>query len=297
MATPQMLALDIGQSGTRVAIDGHRVDQSLPSLRGHLPVTDQLARLAERAVELAGGGSMVAMGSTGVESLTIAGDLRSRLAAPIETVLVAHDSVTSYLGSVGVRPGCVLAVGTGSVALAVGTTAARADGWGSLVGDAGSGYWIGRAAIEAALRAEDGRGRPTALRALVAERFDGLDLLGVRLQADPDRVRLIASCAKDVAAVAASDESAAEITDTAGRELAATVRAACLRAGLDGDVVVVATGNALASAALQSAFDRHLGELVPYGRREAPAGDGLDGAGLLASVPENFGLHQLISRA
>ena len=41
--------------------------------------------------------------------------------------------------------------------------AARSGGWGYVLGDEGSGYWIGRAAIRAVLREADRRGPETAL--------------------------------------------------------------------------------------------------------------------------------------
>ena len=45
----------------------------------------------------------------------------------------------------------------------------RIGGWGYLLDSAGSGYDIGRQALEAALRAQDGRGCPTALSAKLAD--------------------------------------------------------------------------------------------------------------------------------
>ena len=52
---------------------------------------------------------------------------------------------------------CV-AAGTGLIAIGTDLTRwRRADGWGHLLGDCGSGAWIGRAGLEAALRAYDGR--------------------------------------------------------------------------------------------------------------------------------------------
>ncbi|WP_341476215.1 BadF/BadG/BcrA/BcrD ATPase family protein, partial [Cryobacterium zongtaii] len=58
--------------------------------------------------------------------------------------------------------------GTGVVTLAVGVhDVARIDGWGNLIGNAGSGYWIGRAALEAVMREYDGRGPVTVLTATV----------------------------------------------------------------------------------------------------------------------------------
>ena len=49
---------------------------------------------------------------------------------------------------------------TGSCSASV---TARAGGWGPLLGDEGSGYWIGRLALRAVVRHADGRGRFTSL--------------------------------------------------------------------------------------------------------------------------------------
>ncbi|MFW6598212.1 N-acetylglucosamine kinase [Propionibacteriaceae bacterium Y2011] len=315
-----VVALDVGQSGTRLALSGNRNGITLPGLRGDQSVADQLAGLVVRACEIArdrgaAAPTTVAIGSTGVESPTVATEVATRLPGPgaptpataaLTTMLIAHDSVTSHLGALAGEPGCVLAVGTGVVALGVGTTTARVDGWGSLVGDAGSGHWIGRAAVEAVLRAEDGRGAPTTLRDRVADRFDGLDALGVRLQQHPDRVRLIASVARDVAELAGTDRIAAKITDDAGRELSQTVHVACRRAGLlwgglldtePAGPIVVTTGNALASQPLRDAFETHLQVALPNRRRHDPAGDALTGAGLLPGIGADTPLGRLVSRA
>lgn len=62
-------------------------------------------------------------------------------------------TVTAYLAANGTRHGVVVAAGTGVVTLGVGPEGvARVDGWGHLLGDAGSAYWIGRAGLDAALR-------------------------------------------------------------------------------------------------------------------------------------------------
>ncbi|SRR5579875_269603 len=70
--------------------------------------------------------------------------------------------------TLGALPGCVgvaLIAGTGSIALGRNASGAqaRAGGWGHLVGDEGSGYDLGRHALQAALRAADGRGPATQL--------------------------------------------------------------------------------------------------------------------------------------
>ena len=48
---------------------------------------------------------------------------------------------------------------------------ARAGGWGHVLGDEGSGYWIGRAALRAVLREADQRGPRTALTPLLLQHF------------------------------------------------------------------------------------------------------------------------------
>ena len=67
------------------------------------------------------------------------------------------------VAGVGDEPGVVLIAGTGSIAYGVNHDgfAARAGGWGYVLGDEGSGYWIGRQALAAVVREADGRGPKT----------------------------------------------------------------------------------------------------------------------------------------
>ena len=58
--------------------------------------------------------------------------------------------------------------------------AARAGGWGYVLGDEGSGYWIGRAALRAVLREADRRGPTHACSPLLLQHF------GVDAGAGPD---------------------------------------------------------------------------------------------------------------
>lgn len=76
---------------------------------------------------------------------------------PQTRVLVESDAFISYIGAVGIQPGVLLIAGTGSIAIARRNdgTMSRVGGWGPMFGDEGSGFWIGREAISAALRAND----------------------------------------------------------------------------------------------------------------------------------------------
>ena len=162
------LAIDAGQSGIKVrhADAAGASEWSGPGIRTDLPLLPQLARVIEDAVEAGRAFDVVGLGVSGLTSEE--SDAGYLLAAAVQhgvrAVHLAHDSITAYLGALGDDRGVVVASGTGVVTLAVGRTeVARVDGWGYLIGDAGSGYWLGRAALDAVMRAHDGRGEPTAL--------------------------------------------------------------------------------------------------------------------------------------
>jgi N-acetylglucosamine kinase-like BadF-type ATPase len=88
--------------------------------------------------------------------------------------LVVNDALVALVAGNGDEPGVVLIAGTGSIAYGVNAAgyAARAGGWGYVLGDEGSGYWIGRLALAAVVRDADGRGPHTDLTPLVLEHFN-----------------------------------------------------------------------------------------------------------------------------
>jgi N-acetylglucosamine kinase-like BadF-type ATPase len=87
--------------------------------------------------------------------------------------LVVNDALVALVAGVRDQHGVVLIAGTGSIAYGVNQDgyAARAGGWGWVLGDEGSGYWIGREALAAAVREADGRGSKTRLTALILDQF------------------------------------------------------------------------------------------------------------------------------
>jgi N-acetylglucosamine kinase-like BadF-type ATPase len=88
-------------------------------------------------------------------------------------LLVVNDALVALESGAPSQPGVVIISGTGSIAYGRNAAheAARAGGWGHVLGDEGSGYWIGRAALRAVLRESDRRGPATALTALLLEHF------------------------------------------------------------------------------------------------------------------------------
>ena len=148
-------------------------------------------------------------------------------------VLVVPDGLLPFADGAADPWGVVLIAGTGSLALALpraatldAAAADRCGGWGPLLGDEGSGHALGLAALKAVMRAADGRGPETALRAAALRRFAvgaPADLVG-RIHAPDVGRREIAEVARDaLAAAEAGDAVATAIVAAAAGELAAHV--------------------------------------------------------------------------
>lgn len=96
-------------------------------------------------------------------------------AFPDARTRVLNDVDAAHLGALAGKPGILVLSGTGSMAWARNAEGqpARTGGWGDVIGDEGSSYWIGRLALNLVSQAVDGRGAPTALTNAV---FDHLQL-------------------------------------------------------------------------------------------------------------------------
>ncbi len=79
--------------------------------------------------------------------------------------IVVNDVVGAWATATGATPGVAAISGTGSNVFGVGADGRtwRAGGWGHLLGDEGSGYWLGVQSIKAALRDREASGPQTAL--------------------------------------------------------------------------------------------------------------------------------------
>ena len=79
--------------------------------------------------------------------------------------IIENDVVGAWAGATEAQPGIVVIAGTGATGLGMNAKGQlwRTDGWDYILGDDGSGYAIGLAAIRAAMRMLDGRDEPTAL--------------------------------------------------------------------------------------------------------------------------------------
>ena len=136
--------------------------------------------------------------------------------------------------------GAVLIAGTGSICFGRDPLGQffRVGGYGYLIDDGGSGYAIGRDILTAAVRAFDGRGRPTLLSRLAAERL-GIDPSEIQrmitwLYAPDTGKKEIASLAPLLTeALGQGDETARKIARKAAADLAELVITGWRKSGMD----------------------------------------------------------------
>lgn len=132
-------------------------------------------RDAMQRARVEGPAHAMVIGASGAGREPERGDLEAAVLALglARTVSVTTDATIALAGAFGDGPGIVLIAGTGSVAWARlddGTTA-RTGGLGPRLGDHGSGYDLGLAALRAAGLAAEGLGPATALTDKVAEQL------------------------------------------------------------------------------------------------------------------------------
>lgn len=181
-------------------------------------------------------------------------------------VIIANDAELVLAAGTPDRWGVALISGTGSIVFGCSPTGelARAGGWGHILGDEGSGYAIGVAALRAIMCAFDGRGPATALTRAVLAHWSLAappDLVGHVYRADTGAADIAGVARLVDAAAEAGDRVALGILQQAGRNLAFTAAAVVRRLALPtptpcaiaGGVVV--KGGQVRSAFLAAAAD------------------------------------------
>jgi len=148
---------------------------SNPIKVGTASAQQELARACRRALRQAhihpSELDAVCAGLAGGDSSPLQGRMLRwmRKAIPARAHLMTTDAAITLAAALGESEGLIVIAGTGSIAFGRNRQGRilRVGGWGSLFDDAGSGYDIGRKAIAAALRAHDGRGKPTRLSEVI----------------------------------------------------------------------------------------------------------------------------------
>ena len=200
-------------------------------------------------------------------------------------------------GSSDVSQGLVLISGTGSIAYGVNQhgLAARAGGWGTSLGDEGSGYWIGRRALKAVARAADGRGPYTRLTPLVLGHFSlsRPEQLVSEIYDHAKGKRAIASLGATVEqARAEGDVVATEIMRTAADELTLAAASVIARLDMRGEQFpILLSGGMMRSAHwLATEVTTRLAEVAPRSVVSALDGEPVLGAVRLALAQARGGV-------
>jgi N-acetylglucosamine kinase len=155
--------------------------------------------------------------------------------------LVVNDALIALVAGAGDGAGVVVVAGTGSIAYGMNADAqaARAGGWGYLLGDEGGGFWIGRAALSAVVRQFDGRGPATIMTGLVLDELkleNPSELIYEIYERDVYRHRIAALAPVVQRAMESGDVVAGEILNRAGVELASVAASVITRLGMRGQV-------------------------------------------------------------
>jgi glucosamine kinase len=237
----RILGIDVGGSGTRVIL----LESGTVTARPDGPpmnalLTDGFAAQLSQIIE-AEDATAAGVGMAGLRQPGQARDLSEALSRQTgRPVHVTGDADSARAGAFLGAPGVVVIAGTGSMASGWnGESSARAGGHGFLLGDEGSAYWIGRAAVRAALRWEDGMGGGSALihRAVIQavgqgpEGPESLDALIGEVCTHPAERGLLTALAPVVTALAAEDPEARKIALRAAEHLAALAEAIRRRLG------------------------------------------------------------------
>jgi glucosamine kinase len=211
VSTRLVLGLDVGGTCTRALVVDAAAGQRLGAGRsnGANPVTHGVIRAAEN-IGAALGEALAGRDPAEVQACVVGLAGASRLAADPAAatvfaalwqevglrceVAVVSDLVAAFAAGTPAPDGSLLIAGTGAVAAAMtGRSPSRwRDGHGWLLGDDGSGFWIGREAVRAALSALDGSGpRSALLETVIGDYLDPLP--GPPEPGGPDESRFLAS--------------------------------------------------------------------------------------------------------
>lgn len=200
-----------------------------------------------------------------------------------------YDYVTSLAGASLANEGVVVIGGTGAVAygrLDDGQEA-KVGGWGYLMGDEGSGYDIGRRALQMAAQASDGRIATTQLLSMIPVQLGLADLGAIHKMlysgqiTRPQIARLTVSV---ISAAEKGDWAAQQLLDDAAEALAITSLAVLRRLGkMESGLPIFPTGGLFQSnSLLKNAFRKTIAQRVPHIEVKEPAFPPIVGGLLLA---------------
>ena len=285
MANKEVLAVDLGQSGSRIK----QGDLLITSNRGKLvgeSLLESLKAIFESTQKLSA--DVVSLSCTGFNGIVTNPESFGQLCAQYfgaTKVAVIDDGLAGYVGALNGRNGVVLSIGGGVVAVGGNNGKfAHRDGLGSTFGDEGGGFWLGKNAITKVIGIRQGRGDDQEMLEYFAAECEAFDALEVKNAAEASTLA-IRTAKKVLEAADAGVSTATAIADEGAFLLAQTVVATWFGCGgtkADSPEIVI-QGGVARNATYTAKITMEIHNKLPNAVVVKSAGDNLDGATWIAN--------------
>ncbi|HEV8141763.1 MAG TPA: BadF/BadG/BcrA/BcrD ATPase family protein [Methylomirabilota bacterium] len=266
MTCPLVVGADVGATWIRLV--ARRGPRRIGAFRTSACQGDDLGTFFPWAFRVRGWRDVAALviGSRGIWTTAERRAVARRVARAARRIEVLSDAQVAHLGALGVGAGILILAGTGSIVIGRDREGrwARGGGFGPLLGDEGSGFWLGRAWLRATTQGED-------------------FMPARRLIQSPDPVRRIAALAPSVIARARrGDRRARSIVAEGQRHLAALAGDVARRLRLPAPIAVSWAGSVVEDAWYRAGLKRALRRAGVRARWQAPAMGPVEAAALRA---------------
>ena len=233
---------------------GHGASSNADSV-GALAASEALTKATDEAIGRAG----ISREQVDSAVLAIAGTDTNSVADRVRESAsgkwaVVNDVVGAWAAATGAQPGVGAISGTGSNVFGVGAEGRswRAGGWGHVLGDEGSGYWLAVQSIKAALSDREHSGPETALSEAAVDFFGvrSVEELVTLVYSQPLAKGEIAAFAIETARVAHSGDAVArDIYERGAGVLGRQIVTVIEQTGLEGEFPVGLLGSAFKAGA------------------------------------------------
>ena len=285
MANQEVLAVDLGQSGSRIKQGALVITSDRGKLVGESPLAS-LRAIFESTQKLSA--DVVSLSCTGFNGVVTNPESFAALCAEYfgaTKVAVIDDGLAGYVGALNGRNGVVLSIGGGVVAVGGNNGKfAHRDGLGSTFGDEGGGFWLGKNAITKVLGIRQGRGDDQEMLDYFADECAAVDALEVKNAAEASTLA-IRTAKKVLDAADAGVSTATAIVDEGAYLLAQTAVSAwygCSGTKVDSPEIVI-QGGAARNATYATKIALEINAKLPNAVIAQSGGDNLDGATWIAN--------------
>ena len=274
----QLLALDVGQSGSRISINGE-LKSIQRAMHAGEPVENTVAAILEN---LRVDAPKVALSLTGLYGDV--GDV-SRFNEACQKysntreVVVIDDGLANLAGSLQGQSGVALTLGGGVVAVGGNNGAfSHSDGLSSFFGDEGGGFWLGSRGLTRALATRDERDSEFELMTFFENEIKEYDELKSK---NSPEANLLAIKTAEKLLIAADNQIpiAVKIRNEGAALLAKTVVSAWRKIGTENSSFLVTISGGLSrNKNYQHGIIEEINKLEPKANLIEPKGDNLAGA-------------------